>query len=68
MGEGERATTPTPALYVPETKSRKERRKERKREKMRAAAAAAVVAAVTINGVKEEPPEMLMEGAPRSSP
>ena len=46
MGDGERATTPTPSLYVPETKSRKERRKEKKKEKMRAAAAAAAAAAV----------------------
>lgn len=45
MGDGERATTPTPSLYVPETKSRKERRKEKKKEKMRAAAAAAAAAA-----------------------
>ena len=44
MGDGERATTPTPALYVSETKSRKERRKKKKREKMRAAAVAALLA------------------------
>ena len=67
MGEGERATTPTPALYVPETKSRKERRKEKKREKMRAAAAAAAAAATTApcsiaSAINEESPETLMEG------
>jgi hypothetical protein len=78
IGDGERATTPTPALYVPETKSRKERRKEKKREKMRAAAAAAaaaasadpdaVVPASPTGGVKQESPETLMESASPSSP
>jgi len=64
MGEGERATTPTPTLYVPETKSRKERRKEKKREKMRAAAAAA--AAVVSSPITDDA-ESLMEGASGSS-
>ena len=68
MGDGERATTPTPT-YVPETRSRKERRKERKKEKMRAAAAAAEAASSSpTTCVKQEPPESLMEGAPQSSP
>ena len=81
MGDGERATTPTPSLYVPETKSRKERRKEKKKEKMRAAAAAAAAAAVYADddddvsasalltgGVQQESVEMLMGGASPSSP
>ena len=62
MGDGERATTPTSGLYVPETKSRKERRKEKKREKMRAAAAVTVAAPCSrTSGVNQESPETLME-------
>ena len=83
MGDGERATTPTPSLYVPETKSRKERRKEKKKEKMRAAAAAAAAAAcdsadsadaavpasaLLIAGAQQDYPETLMECASQSSP
>ena len=66
MGDGERATTPTPTLYVPETKSRKERRKEKKREKMRAAAAAAaavVAPSSPTSGFNQESPETFMESA-----
>ena len=79
MGDGERATTPTPSLYVPETKSRKERRKEKKKEKMRAAAAAAAAAttatdtalsasASPIGGPQQESSESLTGGASQSSP
>jgi hypothetical protein len=78
IGDGERATTPTPALYVPETKSRKERRKEKKKEKLRAAAAASAAATATdtavsasasfTGGVQQDSPETPMGGAPRPSP
>jgi len=67
-GDGERATTPTPSLYVPETKSRKERRKEKKKEKMRAAAAAATANAAAATDVAMPASPSLTGGARRGSP